>query len=64
MKIVESLLDKTHSPIIYHFSRWNVTEGVRQIAWVQTDDKLAGAMKKRLPVTQGDGLAGGVIRVD
>ena len=44
---VESSLNKKHSSIAYHFSRWNVAEGVCQIAWVPTGENIADAMTKR-----------------
>jgi hypothetical protein len=53
---VESSLNKKHSSITYHFSRWNVAAGVCQIAWIPTGDNLADAMTKRLSVTQREWL--------
>jgi len=47
---VESSLNKKHSSIAYHFSRWNIAAGVCQIAWIPTDNNIADAMTKRLSV--------------
>ena len=55
---VESSLNKKHSSIAYHFSRWNVAAGVCKIAWVSTNENLADAMTKRLCVTTRDYLFG------
>ena len=53
---VESSLNKKHSSIAYHFSRWNVAAGVCQFGWIPTGDNLADAMTKRLSVTTRDHL--------
>jgi hypothetical protein len=53
---VESSLNKKHSSIAYHFSRWNVAAGVCQIGWIPTGENLADAMTKRLSVTTRDHL--------
>ena len=48
---VESSLNKKHSSIAYHFSRWNVSSRVYKIAWIPTGKNIADAMTKRLSVT-------------
>ena len=53
---VESSLNKKHSSIAYHFSRWNVAAGVCKIAWVPTGENIADAMTKRLSVTRREYL--------
>lgn len=45
---VESTLNKKHSEIAYHFTRWNVAAGVVSIAWIATGENLADAFTKRL----------------
>ena len=45
---LESSLNKKHSSIAYHFSRWNVAAVVCQIAWVPTGENIADDMTKRL----------------
>ena len=44
----ESSLNKKHSAIVYHFSRWNVAAGVCTNAWIPTGENIADAMTKRL----------------
>ena len=46
--LVESTLNKKHSAIAYHFTRWNVAANVVRIAWIQTKDNLADALTKLL----------------
>ena len=55
---VESSLNKKHSSIAYHFSRWNVAAGVCQIAWVPTGENIADAMTKILSKDTRDNLFG------
>ena len=55
---VKSSLNKKHSSIAYHFSRWNVATGVCKIAWVPTGNNIAVAMTKRLSVTVRERLFG------
>ena len=45
---VESSLNKNHSAIAYHFSRWNVAAGLCTIVWIPTGENIANAMTKRL----------------
>jgi hypothetical protein len=55
---VQSTLNKKHSAIAYHFTRWNVAAGVIKVAWVRTDKNIADAMTKRLPEGQREYLYG------
>ena len=55
---VEYSLNKKHSSIAYHFSRWNVAAGVCQIAWVPIGDNIADDMTKRLSKDTRDYLFG------
>ena len=45
---VKISLNKKHSAIAYHFSRWNVAAGYCNIAWIPTGGNIAKAMTKRL----------------
>ena len=55
---VESTLNKKHSSIAYHFTRWNVAANVVNIAWVPTGENLADAFTKRLGEVARDYLFG------
>ena len=46
---VESLLNKKHTSLAYHTTRWSVTAKEVVIGWVLTDYNLADALTKRLP---------------
>ena len=45
---VESMLNKKHNSIAYHYVRWNVAAGVIRVSWISTDDNIADALTKRL----------------
>ena len=45
---VESVLNKKHNSVAYHYVRWNVAAGVIQVSWISTDDNLADLFTKRL----------------
>ena len=47
--LVESTLNRKHSAIAYHFTRWNVAADVIKVAWISTHENLADALTKRLP---------------
>jgi hypothetical protein len=55
---VESSLNKKHSSIAYHFTRWIVAASVATIAWIKSADNLADAMTKILTETTRDYLFG------
>ena len=55
---VHSTLNKKHSDIAYHFTRWNVAAGVVKVAWVSTDRNIADALTKRLPEPKREYLFG------
>ena len=44
---VESTLNKKHSEVAYHFTRWNVAAKVCTIAWIDTALNIADAFTKR-----------------
>ena len=45
---VDSTLNKKHSEVAYHFTRWNVTAKVCSLAWIETGMNIADAFAKRL----------------
>ena len=45
---VESTLNKKHSEVAYHFTRWNVAAKVCSLAWIETGFNIADAFTKRL----------------
>ena len=51
---VESTLDKKHSAVAYHFTRWNVAAKVCLVGWIPTQCNVADAMTKLLPETKRD----------
>ena len=55
---VESSLNKKHSAIAYHFSRWNVAAGVCNIEWITTGENIADATTKRMYKSVRDYLFG------
>lgn len=54
--LVESTLNKKHSAVAYHFSRWNVAASVIKVAWVRSQDNLADAFTKLLSEPARDHL--------
>ena len=57
--ILSSMLNKKHSSIAYHSTRWHVAAGVIRVGWIHTDDNLADAMTKRLTREKRDRLFDG-----
>ena len=55
---VESTLNKKHSEVAYHFTRWNVAAGVCSIAWIESAFNLADAFTKKLAAATRDFLFG------
>ena len=55
---VESTLNKKHSSIAYHFTRWNVAAKVCKVAWIPTGENIADAFTKRLAEATRDYLFG------
>jgi len=55
---VHSTLNKKHSDIAYHFTRWNVAAKVIKVAWIGTDRNIADALTKRLPEAKREFLFG------
>ena len=48
---VESMLDKKHSSVAYHFNRFSVAAGKVKVAWISGKENLADAFTKRLAET-------------
>eukprot|EP00978_Attheya_sp_CCMP212_P004837 scaffold10631_cov58-Attheya_sp.AAC.5 len=46
--LIESTLNKKHSSIAYHYTRWNSAASVVSVAWINTQDNLADAFTKCL----------------
>mgnify|MGYP000037359179 CR=1 FL=1 len=55
---IESTLNKKHSSIAYHYTRWNSAASVVSVAWINTQDNLADAFTKRLSAMVRDYLFG------
>jgi hypothetical protein len=45
---VESVLNKKHSSIAYHYVRWAVAAGIIAVAWIELAETLADPFTKRL----------------
>ena len=46
---VESTLDKKHSSVAYHFTRYCVAAGIIILGWIDGKNNIADAFTKRLP---------------
>ena len=55
---IESMLNKKHNSIAFHYTRWNVAAGVVSIAWIDGKENLADPLTKRLSKTVRDYLFG------
>ena len=55
---VDSTLNKKHSSVAYHFTRWCVAAGVATLGWISSQENLADAFTKRLSATVRDYLFG------
>ena len=49
---VQSTLNKKHSAIAYHFTRWCVAAKICLVGWIETNRNLADAFTKTLPQTK------------
>jgi hypothetical protein len=45
---VESVLNKKHSSVAYHYVRWTVAAGIITVAWIRSEENLADPFTKRL----------------
>ena len=55
---VDSQLNKKHSSVAYHFTRWCVAAGVAALSWIETAENLADAFTKRLAEAKRNYLFG------
>jgi hypothetical protein len=55
---VESVLNKKHSSIAYHYIRWVVAAGIIMVAWIESGENLADPFTKRLAEMTRDYLFG------
>ena len=55
---VDSTLNKKHSSVAYHFTRWSVAAGICTLAWIRSTENLADAFTKRLAEPIRDYLFG------
>ena len=55
---IESKLNKKHSSVAYHATRWAVAAGIIRVGKIHGDENLADAFTKRLPVIKRDYLFG------
>ena len=55
---LESVLNKKHNSIAYHYTRWNVAAGVVSVAWIDGKENLADPFTKRLAAMVRDYLFG------
>ena len=53
---MESMLNKKHSSIAYHFVRWNVAAGIITLSWIMSTANLADAFTKLLSQTVRENL--------
>ena len=56
--LVESVLNKKHNSIAYHYVRWNVAAEVIETSWIESKRNLVDPFTKRLDVAQRDFLFG------
>ena len=56
--LLESTLNKKHSSIAYHATRWAVAAGIILVGWIPTGYNLADALSKTLPANTRDFLFG------
>ena len=55
---VESKLNKKHSSVAYHATRWAVAAGIIRVGKIHSNENLADAFTKRLPVIKREYLFG------
>ena len=55
---IESVLNRKHNSLAYHYVRWCVTASVLTIAWIASGENLADAFTKRLTSALRDYLFG------
>jgi hypothetical protein len=55
---IESILNKKHSSVAYHYIRWAVAAGIISVAWIPTGENLSDVFTKRLAEVVRDYLFG------
>ena len=53
---VESVLNKKHSSLAYHYARWSVAAGETMLGWIHSEFNIADAFTKRLSPAKMDDL--------
>ena len=46
---IESTLNKKHSVVVCHFTKWNVAAKFGLVCWISTKSNIADSMTKVLP---------------
>jgi hypothetical protein len=55
---VESVLNKKHSSVAYHYVCWAVADGIITVAWIRSEENLADPFTKRLTEDTRESLSG------
>ena len=55
---LESVLNKKHNSIAYHYTRWNCAAGIIQVGWISGKENLADPLTKRLSAVVREYLFG------
>jgi tellurite resistance-related uncharacterized protein len=55
---VESVLNKKHSSVAYHYVRWAVAAGIITVTWIRSEENLADPFTKRLAEVKRECLFG------
>ena len=55
---VESVLNKKHNSIAYHYVRWCVSASIVTVDWIASEENIADALTKRLTSAIRDYLFG------
>lgn len=53
---VESVLNKKHNSLAYHYARWSIAAGETMLGWINTHYNIADAFTKRLSALKCDDL--------
>jgi hypothetical protein len=55
---IESILNKKHSSVAYHYIRWAVAAGIISVAWIPTGENLSDVFTQCLSEAVRDYLFG------
>jgi hypothetical protein len=58
---IESVLNKKHSSVTYHYIRWAVAAGIISVAWIPRGENLLDVFTKRLAEAVRDYIFGNFI---